>query len=404
MPSKGLLMAGGIGKGLLSGLQGFRQARDDEREASRDAIAEKRMADAERAQRTGLLLKAQEAGYEIDPSGGLIETETGRKNRELAGREREAKLGLLRAQSEYYRGKGKSGGGLGALTPGQKEADKAFGKEYQERLTSGNDKTQENDLSTLRDAVKMLKKTDMASGPLIGFMPKGMRDRVTPTGAGLQDRVEGIISKNLKTILGSQFTERDRMDFIKTSYNPNLSEAENASRIEKIASRLAESTKNQRAMDAYFREHGTLAGFDGAGVEDPSLDEPPEEFGPDADLRTPNFRDDGIMAVLEDELMRGHAPNAINAVAPAELLSAVGSPGMQTVYNQGAKGLVPAGVTGSASLGNKATALARRSENLGAGRGLLSGAGKAVAKGAGKVVDATMLPRGVRALKGLIGR
>lgn len=106
-----------------------------------------------------------------------------------------------------------------------------------------------------------LEKTDTATGPAVGILPKWARDIATPKGAALQDDAERIIQASLRQTLGAQFTEKEAIRFLERAYNPRLDEAENAKRLRQIAKELADVQNNKEAALEYMRRKGTLEGF-----------------------------------------------------------------------------------------------------------------------------------------------
>ncbi len=251
--NRGLLVGGAVGQGLIDAVKSFREARRDDR-------ADDRSDRQEKAQSAASAVAAAKTGYDIDPlTGSIFENENGKQ-------QRRADIGLKNAQADFYRAKGAKEEGLlggGALTPGQKSADQAFGKEYQERVNQGGYSQTQKGLAQLDEAVKALKDTDTATGPIIGMLPKSFRNVLTPKGSAIQDSVEEVVQKNLKTILGSQFTAKEGEQILARAYNPALSEEENVKRIGRLKEQIQQGLNLQKGADDYFGEKGTLKGFAG---------------------------------------------------------------------------------------------------------------------------------------------
>jgi len=96
MPSKGLMIAGGIGKGLQAGLDTFLKTRGLLNEEAERAAGREDAAKRAALQRAAFILRAQKEGYAYDDANGLQETETGK-------RLRAAELERARAQAELMR-------------------------------------------------------------------------------------------------------------------------------------------------------------------------------------------------------------------------------------------------------------------------------------------------------------
>lgn len=82
---RGLMVAGGIGQGLMEGVRAFNEGR-------RINIDEERARRSDEAARMGLLLQAQKEGFEFSPDGLLVESETGRAARALDKRFKESQI------------------------------------------------------------------------------------------------------------------------------------------------------------------------------------------------------------------------------------------------------------------------------------------------------------------------
>lgn len=129
-------------------------------------------------------------------------------------------------------------------------------------LDNAPDKAQtEAAVSELTTLAGLLDKTDAATGPALGLVPKWGRDIITPEGADIQDRAERIIQASLRATLGAQFTEKEGKGFLERAYNPRLDEATNAARLRMMAKELQALQGSKEQAIEHMRKHGTLAGF-----------------------------------------------------------------------------------------------------------------------------------------------
>jgi len=149
------------------------------------------------------------------------------------------------------------------LTKGQEAVDRDFAKDYNDFVTAGGYADVQKSVSQLKGVSEDLGKTDTASGGMIGMMPKFARDIVVPKGAALQDTVEEIVQRNLKLVLGGQFTQREGELLMERTFNPRQSEKENRRRVDRLVKQIDEAAKAKSEAGAYYEEHGTLAGFKG---------------------------------------------------------------------------------------------------------------------------------------------
>ena len=157
-------------------------------------------------------------------------------------------------------------------TPGRKKADQAFGEEYVKWTTGGRADT-EKMLTQLGEAADALEAGEQnLTGPMIGSVPDAVTAFIAPEAISTRERVEEVVQRSLREILGAQFTEREGERLIARAYNPRLSEEENARRVRAVEKQLRDMMANKDAAAAYFRENGTLTGFEPVAI--PNQSEP----------------------------------------------------------------------------------------------------------------------------------
>jgi hypothetical protein len=149
-------------------------------------------------------------------------------------------------------------------TKGFEAADKAFGEEYNE-WTSGKRADAQKNLEQLDSVIEMLNGEGNYTGEVVGQIPDRLAV-LSNTGqarVAARERVEEVVQRNLREVLGAQFTEKEGERLIKRAYNPMLSEEENIYRLTNLANQVRTSIQNRDAKAAYFAQNGTLVGFDG---------------------------------------------------------------------------------------------------------------------------------------------
>lgn len=241
---------------------------------------------------TGPKLMMAEAGIVVDP----LERQTA-----------QAKLGLIRAQTaqanqrapqapdvkEFYDENGGKymgqwngrewvrvgGSSEPKLTPAQTAVDKAFGKTYEEDFASGGVADQTKNLDQLRAVRNQLRgvqvdpktgvETPMQNkpnltGPLLGMMPDFVTSFTNPQAVDTRERVEEVVQRNLRVILGAQFTNEEGKRLIARAYNPSLDEATNAQRLDNLIKAMDSALASKRKAAQYFEQRGTLKGYNGA--------------------------------------------------------------------------------------------------------------------------------------------
>lgn len=151
-------------------------------------------------------------------------------------------------------------------TVGQAMTDKIFAKEYNDYVLSGKFSDSVKSLDQLDEAVDILKKSwGGATGAIPSIAPDFIRKRVfgLKGGYNAEQMVKEIVQRNLRPILGAQFTEREGQLLMERAFDPALDEKTNIKRIERLATqvrRMAEA--KQKAVD-YYEDKGTLQGFKG---------------------------------------------------------------------------------------------------------------------------------------------
>jgi|TARA_R100000963_G_scaffold34854_1_gene29886 hypothetical protein len=157
-------------------------------------------------------------------------------------------------------------------TPGQRKIDESFGNAVGKLRASGDLADVESNkakilsvVSRLRDVVDG-KSDENLTGPLVGVLAE-MRPAMSiqnPDALNAMEIVEEVVQRNLRVILGPQFTEKEGTRLIARAYNPYLSEELNLVRLERLANQMSKQLDYKLAAIKYFDEHdGTLKGFTG---------------------------------------------------------------------------------------------------------------------------------------------
>ncbi len=157
---------------------------------------------------------------------------------------------LSQAKLDAMAAKDQAGGQ--ALTKGQIEADKAFGKDYADWSASGGYKGVANDIKKLREEVlTKLNPKDASNNPIAGAIARSdlLGSALTPGRVAIQDNIASVIQKNLRKTLGAQFTEKEGELLIRRAYNPQLSDAENYKRVNLVLDQLEAMAKEKEAAE-----------------------------------------------------------------------------------------------------------------------------------------------------------
>lgn len=207
-----------------------------------------------------------------------------RRKMEMAGRP-EAGFTLSPGQVRYGPGGQRIAGQAVApelkLTKGQEALDRKFGQEYAEYTAGGGYADVQKQLNQLGEVYKALGtyKPDPAdpskqiyepgesnlTGSLIGRTPDVMLS-MTEAGSraiAARDTIEEVVQRNLRLILGAQFTEKEGERLIARAYNPKLGEEENKKRVGRLIKQIQTAAEQKQRASEYFEQNGTLKGFQG---------------------------------------------------------------------------------------------------------------------------------------------
>lgn len=151
-----------------------------------------------------------------------------------------------------------------SLTPGQKAADQAFGKDYSEFVAGGGYAGADKSLKQLEDATKRIPDPNFIQRAA-GILPKSVRDVVMPQSAAVEDEVRGAVQEVLRKTLGAQFTEKEGEAVMARAYNPRLPREENVKRVMAEAQKMRSAARQKQTAADLFEQTGSLVGLEGAG-------------------------------------------------------------------------------------------------------------------------------------------
>ena len=99
------------------------------------------------------------------------------------------------------------------------------------------------------------------TGVVQGLAPEWYNLLTNPDAIGAKERVAEVVQRNLKLILGGQFSEKEGKQLIDRAYNPGLPEKENIARLKRLIMQMQAGVDSRNAMNDYFSENGTLKGY-----------------------------------------------------------------------------------------------------------------------------------------------
>lgn len=157
---------------------------------------------------------------------------------------------------------GATGGNNMRPVTGDKAVDTKFATDYAEWVTGGFADVQRN-VSDLQEAKSILKSGQSISGPYMGKIPESLEPIANPEGLRVKQIIANVVQRNLRPILGAQFTENEGKRIIEQAYSPHVSEAENLRRLEALETQMKTAAAQKQAAVDWFKSHGTLEGFAG---------------------------------------------------------------------------------------------------------------------------------------------
>ena len=193
-------------------------------------------------------------------------------------RDRQLKRELAQQGLDYKREKDKADRAKASLLPAnapktkaQEAVDRNFAKTYEEYVASGGYADVEKSLSQLEEAAQALSKTDAMGNPqepltgsVRGRLPDFVRTFTNPKAVAVKEKVEEVVQRNLRLVLGAQFTEKEGERLISRAYNSALSPEENKARVERLITQIREAAASKEAAAKHYENFGTLAEYKGS--------------------------------------------------------------------------------------------------------------------------------------------
>lgn len=183
-----------------------------------------------------------------------------------------------------------------SLTEGEKAKDKVFAKTYEDFITGGAADFEKNltQLRQVQDTLSDKNNYGELSGPIVGKIPDFLYS-FTPAGQraiDTREQVEEIVQRNLKEVLGAQFTQKEGDRLIARAYNPQVDEKINQQRLGRLINQIEDAYNARRAAAQHFEKYGTIKGFSG---KMPTLEDfyrATEDTGKDQERVSPSKKPD----------------------------------------------------------------------------------------------------------------
>lgn len=102
------------------------------------------------------------------------------------------------------------------------------------------------------------------TGKLVGAQDDtGLLKYTNPVAQDTKEQVQEIAQRNLRLILGPQFTAKEGEALINRVYNPALPQSVNVKRLELLQEQMTSAAKTKQEAVDYYNTNGTLKGFKG---------------------------------------------------------------------------------------------------------------------------------------------
>lgn len=148
-------------------------------------------------------------------------------------------------------------------THGQQAVDAAFGKDYADFVAAGGFSDVNKQLEQLRVASSALKKGSGLTGPVVGMIPDSIRAMTNPEAVNAKELTMESVQRNLRVVLGAQFTQQEGQQLMARAFNPRLPPEENQRRVNRLITQIQTAAAKKEDAAKYFEEHGTLSGWQG---------------------------------------------------------------------------------------------------------------------------------------------
>jgi len=147
--------------------------------------------------------------------------------------------------------------------------DKAYATQYLEWSDNSGDMI--GQVAQLESVLTQLESGADLTGVVQALAPEWYNLLTNPDSIAAKERVAEVVQRNLKLILGGQFSEKEGKQLIDRAYNPGLPEKENIARLKRLIMQMQVGIEARNAKNAYFSENGTLKGYQGVTVSKQSF-------------------------------------------------------------------------------------------------------------------------------------
>jgi len=152
------------------------------------------------------------------------------------------------------------------LTPLEAKTDEKAAEDLLAFTVGGGFSDVQKNLSQLQLAKKTLEEAPEGSitGKLVGVQDDtGVLKYTNPNAQNVKEQVQEIAQRNLRLVLGPQFTAKEGEQLINRVYNPALPQDINIQRLDLLQEQILNAAKAKQEAVDYYNKNRTLRGFKG---------------------------------------------------------------------------------------------------------------------------------------------
>jgi hypothetical protein len=153
-----------------------------------------------------------------------------------------------------------------SLTPLQAKVEEKSAQDLVDFTVGGGFSDVQKGLTQLENAKQMLQQQPEGkiTGKYVGVQDDtGILKYTNPVAQDTKEQVQEIAQRNLRLILGPQFTAKEGEALINRVYNPALPQSVNVKRLELLQEQMSSAAKTKQEAVEYYNTNGTLKGFTG---------------------------------------------------------------------------------------------------------------------------------------------
>ena len=153
-----------------------------------------------------------------------------------------------------------------SLTPLEAKVEEKSAQDLVDFTIGGGFSDVQKGLSQLEIAKQTLQQQPEGriTGKLVGAQDDtGLLKYTNPAAQDTKEQVQEIAQRNLRLILGPQFTAKEGEALINRVYNPALPQSVNVKRLDLLQEQMTSAAKTKQEAVDYYNTNGTLKGFKG---------------------------------------------------------------------------------------------------------------------------------------------